>query len=226
MEHEEFVSELRTCEFIRDEGTADAAAKAVLGILAGSMDEEEARLLTRFLPEPFTLEALRGHQARRMGITTPQFIEEIRRQLKLGDKDAGLLILTVLNAAKKAAQDDRVKLRLDAIAAEVKKSTKAGRRAATYIMLTRFSPEAFRDPKDFVKIADQVSRRIKEECPGIRWKESYATLGRFDVVDVVEAEDPKDIERAAMIIRGLGHSTTETLVTTRWKDFLAELGRD
>jgi uncharacterized protein with GYD domain len=94
---------------------------------------------------------------------------------------------------------------------------------ATYVILSRFSPEAFQDPKDFVKLAEQVSNKIKEACPGIRWKDSYATLGRFDVVDIVEAEDPKEIEKAAMIIRSYGHSTTETLVGTPWKEFLAGL---
>lgn len=94
---------------------------------------------------------------------------------------------------------------------------------ATYVILSRFSPEAFPDPKDFKKLADAVSGKIKSECPGVRWKESFATLGRFDVVDVVEADDPKQIEKAAMIIRAFGHSTTETLVATPWKDFLAAL---
>jgi uncharacterized protein with GYD domain len=94
---------------------------------------------------------------------------------------------------------------------------------ATYIILSRFSPEAFEDPKDFLKLAEKVSSKIKKDCPGIRWKDSYAPLGRFDVLDIVEADDPKQIEKAAMIIRGFGHSTTETLVGTPWKDFLAGL---
>jgi uncharacterized protein with GYD domain len=94
---------------------------------------------------------------------------------------------------------------------------------ATYVVLSRFSPEAFRDPRDFKKLADTVSSKIKSECPGIRWKESFATLGRFDVVDVVEADDPKQIEKAAMIIRAYGHSSTETLAATPWKEFLSSL---
>ena len=93
----------------------------------------------------------------------------------------------------------------------------------TYIILSRFSPEAFDNPKHFLELAEQVSKRIREECPGIRWKDSYATLGRFDVIDVVEASDPKEIEKAAMIIRAYGHSTTETLLATPWKEFLAGL---
>jgi len=43
------------------------------------------------------------------------------------------------------------------------------------------------------------------------------------VVDVVEANDPKQIEKAAMIIGAYGHSTTETLTATPWKEFLGTL---
>jgi uncharacterized protein with GYD domain len=94
---------------------------------------------------------------------------------------------------------------------------------ATYVILSRFSPEAFKDPIEFKKLAESVSAKIKSECSGVRWQHSYATLGRFDVVDVVESNDPKQIEKAAMIIRAYGHSTTESLIATPWKDFLASL---
>ena len=94
---------------------------------------------------------------------------------------------------------------------------------ATYVILSRFSPEAFREPGEFKKISQAVSAKIKSECSGVRWKDSYATLGRFDAVDVVEANDPKQIEKAAMIIRAYGHSTTEPLVATPWKEFVAAL---
>jgi uncharacterized protein with GYD domain len=94
---------------------------------------------------------------------------------------------------------------------------------ATYVILSRISPEAFRDPKDFKKLADAVSAKIKRDCSGVTWKDSYATLGRFDVVDIVESDDLKEVEKAAMIIRAYGHSTTETLPATPWKEFLANL---
>ncbi len=91
--------------------------------------------------------------------------------------------------------------------------------------LSRFSPGAFREPKEFLKLAEEVSNRIKAECPGIQWKESFATLGRFDVIDIVETDDPEqiEIEKAAMIIRAYGHSTTETLSGTPGKEFLSRL---
>ena len=93
----------------------------------------------------------------------------------------------------------------------------------TYIMLSRFSPEAFEDPKNFRDLAAAVSEKIKRLCPDVTWKGSFATLGRFDVVDLIEADEPKQIEKAAMIIRAYGHSTTETLVATPWKEFLSVL---
>ena len=94
---------------------------------------------------------------------------------------------------------------------------------AVYAMLSRLSPEAFQDPKDFKMLADDVSARIKKECPEVKWLHSFATLGRFDVVDIVESPDVRQIEKAAMIIRAYGHATTETLLATPWKDFLKGL---
>ena len=94
---------------------------------------------------------------------------------------------------------------------------------ATYIILSRVSPEALSDPKNFKKLAAAVSEKIKLECPGVVWKESYATMGRFDTVDIVESNDSYQVEKAAMIIRGYGHSITETLMATPWKEFLNRL---
>lgn len=94
---------------------------------------------------------------------------------------------------------------------------------ATFVILSRISPEALKNPKDFKDLAETVSKEIKRQCPGVNWKESFATLGRFDLVDIVEAADPKEVEKAAMIIRASGHSSTETLLATPWKEFLSSL---
>ena len=90
----------------------------------------------------------------------------------------------------------------------------------TYVILCRVSPEAFADTKGFKQLAAKVSEKIKSECPKVVWKESFALMGRFDVIDIIESDDPEEVEKAAMIIRAYGHSTTETLVATPWKDFL------
>ena len=94
---------------------------------------------------------------------------------------------------------------------------------ATYIILSRNAAGAFEDPKEFRELAAAVSSKIKSECPGVKWKESFATMGRFDFVDIVESDDPNQVEKAAMIIRSYGHSTTETLLATTWEQFLGML---
>ena len=94
---------------------------------------------------------------------------------------------------------------------------------ASYVILSRISPDALGDPENFKKLAQAVSEKIKSECPGVKWKESFATMGRFDVVDIVESEDASQVERAAMIIRGYGHAMTETMMATPWKEFIAKL---
>lgn len=94
---------------------------------------------------------------------------------------------------------------------------------ATYIILSRLAPDAVPDPKEFKKLAATVTAKIKTDCPGVNWKDSYATFGRFDFVDIIESEDPMQVERAAMIIRAYGKSSTETMTATAWRDFLGRL---
>ncbi len=94
---------------------------------------------------------------------------------------------------------------------------------ATYVILSTVSPGAFSDPKEFKQIAKEVSERIRNECPGVTWKDSYSTMGRFDFVDIVESNDPDMVRRAAMIIRSCGRARTETLYATPWRQFFEKL---
>ncbi|MFC2077034.1 GYD domain-containing protein [candidate division KSB1 bacterium] len=94
---------------------------------------------------------------------------------------------------------------------------------ATYLIFSCIKPTVASDPKDFPVVAGMVRSKLEEDCPGVQWKASYALMGRFDVLDIVEADDPKDVERATMVIRANGHSITETMLATPWSEFLAAL---
>jgi len=61
-------------------------------------------------------------------------------------------------------------------------------------------------PRRIKKLADAVSSRIRKQCPDVRWKQSFSMLGGFDVIDIVESEDPEQVARAAMLIPGYGHA--------------------
>ena len=41
-------------------------------------------------------------------------------------------------------------------------------------------------------------------------------MGRYDVIDIVEADDPALVEKVVMIIRGYGACSTETMAETPW----------
>ena len=95
----------------------------------------------------------------------------------------------------------------------------------TYVILSKLSPDSVHDPSEFPKLAEMVAARIKKECPKVVWKQSFALMGQFDVMDIVEAGSVEEVEKAAMIIRGYGHATTETMPATPWKSFIKAMGK-
>ncbi|MDG5766690.1 GYD domain-containing protein [Balneolales bacterium ANBcel1] len=92
-----------------------------------------------------------------------------------------------------------------------------------YIILSKISPDALKDPADFRKMAETVKTKIREEAPDVSWIDSYGVKGAYDVVDILESGDPSQVDKAAMIIRSHGRSDTETMQATPWKEFLQAL---
>ena len=93
---------------------------------------------------------------------------------------------------------------------------------ATFVVLSRCSPEAFKDTADLQQAADTTCKMINE-VPGVVCKEAYFTLGRFDSVLIIETDDPNKIDKVAVIMRIYGRGTTETLVATPFREFLANV---
>ena len=91
---------------------------------------------------------------------------------------------------------------------------------ASYIMLTRLSPEALTRPGAVANLNKKVEERIRQECPGVKWLANYAVLGPCDYLDVFEAPDADTATRVALLVRSFGHATTETWVATPWDRFL------
>ncbi|MFO8028359.1 MAG: GYD domain-containing protein [Cyclonatronaceae bacterium] len=94
---------------------------------------------------------------------------------------------------------------------------------STYIILSKISPDALKEPDDFRKMAETVKKKIRKNCPDVEWKDSYAVKGQFDVVDIVESDDPGQVDKASMIIRSHGRSDTQTMQASHWKDFLQSI---
>jgi len=94
---------------------------------------------------------------------------------------------------------------------------------ATYIFMTEFAPGIFADSASFKEKASIVSKKIAAECPGVKWRESFVTTGSYDVIDIVESDDPAQVEKATMIIKRYGHSHVEAMFASPWKEWLNTL---
>src|SRR3989338_2783385 len=79
---------------------------------------------------------------------------------------------------------------------------------ATYVLLTKVTSSG-------VKTIQSNPRRIKEvnreiEALGCRIVAQYATLGRYDFVNIVEAKDNETIAKVSVNLGGGGPVQTET----------------
>lgn len=103
MEYNDFIRKVRDLDFIKDQDTADAAVKAVLGILTSRLKEPLAHKLTDRLPEPLSYEKLRSHQKSvAIAISVESYVSEIATQFNISRDQAGTLVKTVLNITKNA----------------------------------------------------------------------------------------------------------------------------
>ena len=91
---------------------------------------------------------------------------------------------------------------------------------ATYVMLTRLSPDALTRPESVTELNRQVEDRIRRECPAVKWLANYAVLGPCDYLDIFEVPDADMATKVALLVRSFGHATTETWLATPWDRFV------
>jgi uncharacterized protein with GYD domain len=90
---------------------------------------------------------------------------------------------------------------------------------ATYVLLTKISPESMASPDRLKKLEEEVKQRISKSCPQVRWLANYAVLGPYDYLDIFEAPDELTAGKVATIVRSFGHATTETWGAIPWDRF-------
>ncbi len=80
---------------------------------------------------------------------------------------------------------------------------------ATYVMLAKFTDQGMRNIKDSPKRAEAF-RNMCDKV-GARAKDIYWTMGRYDIVVIVEAPDEVTMEAILYSVGSLGNVRTETL---------------
>jgi uncharacterized protein with GYD domain len=80
---------------------------------------------------------------------------------------------------------------------------------ATYILLCHFTDQGIRDVKDSPKRAAAFKAAAKKT--GVTVKAFYWTLGRYDMVSILEAPDVDTVTALGLSVGKLGNVRTETL---------------
>ncbi len=79
----------------------------------------------------------------------------------------------------------------------------------TYIMLLNWTPEGIQKVKESPRRLNRAKQVFREA--GAKLKAFYMTMGRCDMVAIVEAPDDQAIARATLTISSAGAVRTETL---------------
>ena len=80
---------------------------------------------------------------------------------------------------------------------------------ATYIVLSHFTDQGIRGVKDSPKRAAAFKDAAKKA--GVTVKAFYWTLGRYDMISILEAPDAETVTAVGLSVGKLGNVRTETL---------------
>lgn len=97
---------VETLDFINTDEDARQATKAVLGIIASSLSDQEAREFAAELPDYLDYETLRGSPQERDNILPEHCIEILQDKFKLDEKNAPALLNQVVEITIREAKGE------------------------------------------------------------------------------------------------------------------------
>ena len=80
---------------------------------------------------------------------------------------------------------------------------------STYIILGHFTDQGVRSAKDTVKRSEAFKALAKQH--GVTVRETFWTLGAFDVVSIVDSQDDEGMTALGLSMGALGNVRTQTL---------------
>jgi uncharacterized protein with GYD domain len=91
----------------------------------------------------------------------------------------------------------------------------------TYIMLSTLTPEGVQTVKTNPSRIREVNREVEQL--GAKVTAQWATLGRYDFINVVEAPDDKTMSRVSLELGSRGTARYETLIAIPVDEFIGTL---
>lgn len=92
---------------------------------------------------------------------------------------------------------------------------------ATFIMLSRLSPEGMKTLRDNPQRLQEVNREVEEF--GARVVQQYALLGHHDFLTVLEAPDAETVSRVSVELSSRATASYETLPAIEVEEFVGRL---
>ncbi|MEW6412884.1 MAG: GYD domain-containing protein [Candidatus Zixiibacteriota bacterium] len=97
---------------------------------------------------------------------------------------------------------------------------------ATFMLMTKLSPDITAKMKDRAKIGRAWLDKVKEKCPEVKFLAHYGLLGPFDFVDIYEAPNAETAAKVSMISLANGALQAESWMAIPYKtivDLAAEI---
>lgn len=91
---------------------------------------------------------------------------------------------------------------------------------ATFILMTKLSPEITKDLKQREKIGKEWKAKVKEKCPEVKFIAHYALLGPYDFMDIYEAPNEEIAAKVSMITLSSGALKAESWTAIPYNKFL------
>ena len=91
---------------------------------------------------------------------------------------------------------------------------------ATFILLTKLSPDLASQMKDRAAIGRTWLEQVKAKCPDVKFLAHYALLGQFDFLDIYEAPDEKSAAKVSIISQANGAFSAQSLPAIPYTEYL------
>lgn len=91
---------------------------------------------------------------------------------------------------------------------------------ATFVLMTKLSPEVTQNLKLREKTAEQWLDKIKKKCPDVKWIAHYSLLGPYDFLDIYEAPNEEIAAKVSLITLSAGALKAESWTAIPWSRFL------